>query len=314
MEYSKATEDLIKRIERINLRQEYIFNKRKIESLITKTYKYLNLESPKIIWCKDITDENFAGAAWATGVAWAARAAWAAGAARAAWAVGAAGAVGAWAAWAARAASIDYDFDYLILEHEFLQTEKGNESDKKALRTFLLFLKLKEAGLGYFAEQDGKLYCCPNPIIQMENLKFHSTTKPAIAWKDGLECYFLYGVYFEYALWEKVVNRELSFKEIIALENIEQRMAVIKIYGMENILNECDAKLLDKVRGYELYLVDNIFRIPAYYLKYKDPSTDRWYVSGIDPEVGKKNSAIDALKWKFYLEDQEGDELFAQES
>jgi hypothetical protein len=148
--FTNKTLKLIKDIEKINLRNKYVFNKGKIEKTVKEIYKVAELECPKIEWCIDITDEKFLDAAGAARVAGAAGAVWAAGAA------GAAGAVGV--AWAA---SIDYDFDYFVQEFEFLQHEKGNKNDTKALKLYNLFFKAKKEGLGYFAENDGVLYICP---------------------------------------------------------------------------------------------------------------------------------------------------------
>jgi hypothetical protein len=336
--YSLATHKLLKRIEKVNLRQEYVFDKPEIKKLIKEVYEYLELDVPSIVWCKDTGDERFLRTTWATGATWAARTAgtaWAAGAARAAWAAGAAraawatwtagtaGAAGAtWAAWATGAAratgaagaagitwttrtawtdGTDYDFDYLIFEYEYLQGHKGNKDDKKALKAYMYFLELKEAGLGYFAEEDGILYCCPNPIlaIDKEN-RFHSEEKPAVYWKDGLETYFLHGVLLEKDLWKKILDNKLSFKECMALENIEQRMIALKYLGTEKLLKEAKAKLVDDpIRGYRLYKINNIFPRTEYLLKYKDPSTDREYVSFVPPDVGEKKDVIEAVAWKW---------------
>src|SRR6185312_10320240 len=141
-------------------------------------------------------------AVWAVWDASAARAVWDASAARAVWDAGAASA--SRAVWAARvagavwAAGIDYDFDYFIYEHEYLQDHKGNENDRKALKAYQYFLKLKEAGVGCWAEQDGKLYIVPNPIVRLEgevgSFRYHAEDKPAIEWKGGTKLYYYYGV------------------------------------------------------------------------------------------------------------------------
>src|SRR3989344_197385 len=142
--FSKETEELIKRIEELNLRQEIIVNKERIIELVEEAYNLFNLKIPEIIWVDDITDMRFQKAA------------------EAAWAAEAAGAAGA--------AGIDYDFDYFIFTFEYRKTNEINKNDEKFLKAQELFLQLKEAGLGYWVEHDEKLYAATNQILQLENI------------------------------------------------------------------------------------------------------------------------------------------------
>ena len=93
MEYTEKTAKLLARMEKVALRQEYVFDKEKITELVEKSYKMFGLDVPKIEWCIDITDEKFLRATWVAGAAWAAGAAGVAGAA-----VGEAAWVAAWVA------------------------------------------------------------------------------------------------------------------------------------------------------------------------------------------------------------------------
>jgi len=84
--------------------------------------------------------------------------------------------------------------------------------------------------------------------------------------------------------WILIARQELSLKEILNLGNIEQRAAALKIFGIERLLEEGKAKLIDKSsRGNELYQLVGVFPRTAYFLKYKDPSTGKIFFSGIDP-------------------------------
>jgi len=47
-----------------------------------------------------------------------------------------------------------------------MKTNEINKNDEKFLKAQELFLQLKEAGLGYWAEHGEKLYVAPNPLIQ----------------------------------------------------------------------------------------------------------------------------------------------------
>ncbi len=301
--YSEATEKLLQRMDKVALRQKYVFDKQKIRSILQKVYKVFDFPMPRIVWCVDITDERFLEAAGAAGAAGAARAAWSARAARAAWSAWAAGAAraawsaraarAAWAAWSARAAraagaagaaASDYDFDYLVFEHKFLQTNKGNENDKKFLQAGMLFLEAKEEGMGYFSEKDGILYVCPNPIISLNpQLRYHSTKKPAIYWKNGLEIYYLNGVNFEKELWKKVTSRGVRAKDVFVIQNLEQRRAAYEIMDKTKMKALKNYTVLDEAKddfGKPMkiisFMVDGYDK-PFIYYQCVDATTEREY-------------------------------------
>lgn len=148
-----------------------------------------------------------------------------------------------------------------------------------------------EAGVGYRVEYNDVLYLVPDRIARIDNQnRFHSTKGPSIFWKGGREFFYIHGVNFNKTTWKKVVSPKVTAKTILSLKNTEQRMAVLKVHGIEKILDK--AKLVNKSKkGNELYLLENVFRNPTYYLKFKDPSTDRIYVEGVRPEVGEKKDA-----------------------
>lgn len=164
-------------------------------------------------------------------------------------------------------------------------------------------LKALENGLGIFFPMKDKLVLVPFPEMQIDERKrLNSLEGPAVDWSGGMKFYFINGVKFDKKLWEKVTNNELKAKQILKLENIEQRMIALKVRGADKLLDELKAILLDKSeKGNELYLLKDIFSQNAYFLKYTDPSTGRVYVSGIDPEVGKNNDADESMAWKFNI-------------
>ena len=192
-----------------------------------------------------------ARSAWAAGSAWAARSAWSAGSAWAAWAAGAAGST--WAAWSARFAgsALDYDFDWFIFGYEYFRNPDKeylpNENDKIYLEYCELLMQAKEAGLGYRVEWEDTLYLVPTPLVKIdEKNSFHSISEPAIRWKGGQEIYYINGIQFEKELWTKVVNKTLSAKEAMKLENTEQRAIAIKMLGTKKVLDELGSIVLDE--------------------------------------------------------------------
>ena len=154
-------------------------------------------------------------------------------------------------------------------------------------------MQLKEAGCGYWAEKDGLIYICPNPIILLENNQYHSDQLPAISWRDGLELYYLDGVHLEKSLWEKILSHTMSFKEIMAIEISDQRTVALK-YNPELIIKE-NATLVHKDdRSNELYLIEkqpinkdlNFPKI--WFLKMLCP-TGRTFIEGVPPDEAEKN-------------------------
>jgi hypothetical protein len=150
----------------------------------------------------------------------------------------------------------------------------------------------------YWISKD-KVIAIIRPHIRYFNNRLHSEVQPAIEWPNE-KYYFLWGVKLDKKLWQKIVNKKMSFKEIMTLENIEQRMVALKMMDIQKLLAESNAKLLHKsARGNELYLVKNVFNRPAYFLKYQCPSTGRMYISGIDPQIAQQNPNADYCQaWK----------------
>lgn len=110
---------------------------------------------------------------------------------------------------------------------------------------------------------------------------------------------------------------EATIKEILSINNIELRRVAMASLDIENLLK--DAELIGKSgRDNELYELNNI--VPgfskAFFLKYKDISTDRVYISGIAPgviiearEKNIKNLADYAMAWKFHWNSNEYKQL-----
>lgn len=132
----------------------------------------------------------------------------------------------------------------------------------------------------------------------------HSTKGEAILWRDGTKNYFLYGVNFSNELWRMITDGSMSCLAILMLDNIEQRMAALKLYGAERILEELDARLIDESRrGNRLYEIRNTtLNMVIKLLKYRDPSTGRSYASFVP---GGMLRADQAMAWKFYLSEYE---------
>jgi hypothetical protein len=181
---------------------------------------------------------------------------------------------------------------------------------------FREFSKLTETGIYDSIQLEGLCIICENPLYihRDEQNRMHCLTGPAIEWADTYGVYAIHGVRFpDKDMFEKIAGGQMTFAEVMALENIEQRMIALKLLGAEKLLDTTDAKLINKsFAGNELYLIKDIFPEPAYFLKYKCPSTDRVYVSGVDPQVGIEADADKAMGWKFGLNVDEYRSIEAQ--
>ena len=184
---------------------------------------------------------------------------------------------------------------------------------KHKVEAFASFRTLMQSGVYDMIQLDGVCIVIEMPTElsrEQGRGRLHSTTGPAIKFGDGYEMYSLWGVRFPKDLFAKVTGGEITAKEVLKIENMEQRMAALRFRGAENLLIDLDAKLLNRSeRGNELYFVKDVFSVPAYFLKYKDPSTERIYVSGVDPEIGIDGDADKAMAWKFNWSKEQYSEL-----
>jgi len=135
--------------------------------------------------------------------------------------------------------------------------------------------------------------------------RLHSDGGRAVEYANGEGFHFMTGVWFPDALFKEITAPDAPMKTILNLEDVDQRMAAMRFVGPERLIEEAGAKLIDKSKkGNELYMIaekEGVFRQDAYFLKYEDPSTDRVYVSGVDPSVGSEKDADKAMAWKFHM-------------
>ena len=96
----------------------------------------------------------------------------------------------------------------------------------------------------------------------------------------------------------------------MALENMEQRMAALKLYDKEKLFKEINAKLIDthikdtmthggiKTMEYKLFEVKDVFPQVEYFVNYTCPSTGRFYSSCVDWSALEEQTAEGAMSWK----------------
>jgi hypothetical protein len=159
--------------------------------------------------------------------------------------------------------------------------------------------------MGYRVEWENVLHLVPAPLVMIDSQqRFHSETMPAIRWKEGEFFYYLSGVSFEESLWRKVVSSKMSFSEILAVENTEQRLQAIR-YNPNALISE-NPKLVHKSkRGNELFLIENsqvnqFYDAPkVWLLGFVDPSkkalNNKMYEE-VDPEMAASKPNADYIQ------------------
>ena len=234
-----------------------------------------------------------------------------------------------WAGWIAF-------FDYCVRANILSPPEE------KEVQAFIKFRDLMKKGIWTTCFFENIVLVCRLPVKAIKDDdtgRLHSTTGPAIQWRDGCGNYFLLGVDFSEKLidvisnkvpelWKKITSGAITFKEVLNIENMEQRQVAIRLYGHERLVREMGGKLIDRSKHgndwNELYQVDGRklgtmrnrngqeveFPEKMLYVSYRDRSDDRRYMSPVPPDI---KTANDAIAWKFYLTSQ-GYDLLTIES
>lgn len=180
-----------------------------------------------------------------------------------------------------------YESIWALFIREFRPNLKVVKRNKKKIDALQ---KIVEAGNCYLWISKDTIYVLPFPEIHLdEGKRLHNTKGYALKIADK-KTYWIHGVKFPKTLWQRVKNPRVRLKTILSLKNTEQRMAVLRLHGIERVLEK--GKLIHKSKkGNELYLVEGVFRNPTYFLKFSCPSTGRVFVEGVRPDVGKKGDA-----------------------
>src|SRR2546422_4372988 len=71
--------------------------------------------------------------------------------------------------------------------------------------------------------------------------RLHSLDGPAIEWIDGMRYWFIDGIRFEPAEWEKIVTGNMMSREAILIPNLEKRRVAIRPIGYEKVIQELGA-------------------------------------------------------------------------
>jgi len=140
----------------------------------------------------------------------------------------------------------------------------------------------------------------PEILRKDEENRPHSEIGPSHRWRDGWELYHLDGIKLEKELWQKIVRKQMSFGEIMAIENADIRALALK-YNPDSIINE-NAKLVDRSRrGNELFLIkgtdlNGFLEEPEIWFLRMTCPTGRVFIEGVDPAFAARNPKADVCQ------------------
>jgi hypothetical protein len=79
------------------------------------------------------------------------------------------------------------------------------------------------------------------------NDRLHSITRPAMEFRDGMKYYFVNGRPFKPEVWNQFFpGKKALASDILKVSNTEERTAIIDAYGMEYVIDNLKANVLDK--------------------------------------------------------------------
>ena len=148
---------------------------------------------------------------------------------------------------------------------------------------------------GYYLTED-TVYIIRKPIFlaRDEQGRLHNDSRMAIEWADGKGIYFLHGQEFGKELFDKIASQKMTIKDVMAIENADQRTMAISMLRPDRLLKHMGAKLVHTgQRGTKLYEVKNFMDTgdTEYCMHMQDSSTDRSFIEWVEPKVGKKHDA-----------------------
>jgi len=182
-----------------------------------------------------------------------------------------------WAGWQAR-------FDFYLSE--------GIVTDIEEIRPTL---KLSEE-VGWIYPYDNVCIVTRKPkVIHFMNDNLHCPTGPAIEWHDGFCLYSLNDIRMDGLEWffDQTMDKKEKAKRIMSIENVEQRSEAIRTFGMSNIFEILDKKVINKRKdGYEVWTINVGTDRKEEYLKMINPSTGEIHVECVEKGIKTVESAL----------------------
>lgn len=128
----------------------------------------------------------------------------------------------------------------------------------------------------------------------------HREEGAAIEYGDGFKVYALNDVHMPKEIVE-TSKEDIEVTSIIKEKNVEIRKEIVRKIGIERIMEEFGAKVIDKKGDYELLLLDIGDSEKRPYLKMKNPSLGTYHIEGVHPTT---RTVKEALKFRNGTEEE----------
>jgi len=133
----------------------------------------------------------------------------------------------------------------------------------------------------------------PNYVEFWVNGRYHKDGGPSCIYRDGEKLFHLNGVLMPEAV---VMADDKDFDKdwFLKNENVEQRREVLRTFGVERVLSDLKATVLDKKDDYELLMIElgnGVEPCPA--LKMKNPSEGTWHVEWVNRSCRTVDAALE---------------------
>ena len=155
---------------------------------------------------------------------------------------------------------------------------------------------------GWWLPYDTVCIISEKPVVIHLNDRglLHKDGGPAIAFGDGFAVWGLNGVRVPQDIAETAWDK-IPMEKIIQEKNAEVRREVVRKVGVERIIKETSAEVIDKEGDYELLLLDIGDKRMRPYLKMLNPSIGTYHIEGVP--VGTKTVA-EAKKFRNGTDEQ----------
>ena len=178
-----------------------------------------------------------------------------------------------------------YDF---ILHELFLERVEEFKDFSTHCRDFYsnVYLIIPYNGICFISERPTQLH------TEIETGFLSNPTGPAMGFKDGYELYALSNILIE----KEMLNYGPT--EIMGIKNTEQRLVLIRHYGVENMLDHLKAKTLDTFNEYVLHsiiLEGNEEKL----LEMRNPSEPKSHYEFVPPKI---QTCQEAMAWRFGID------------